>query len=423
LIVISEVIHLLNQDLIFRYCFILIFVFPKNGLALTEIDQFLSLAQRDISVLQSQGLRDSHLQQEASSAWLDDVELRLNYNEVEFDKGEYALRFRPKPISQMESETRMYQLEGKLNGIEYLNVLNEALRERYRVLIKIFHQNQLIALSERWVRLLEAKVEAYRELAGSEQFKLLDLIDAERQLGKRTLSHLEYQHSYEDMLYEFEIDSLLRELIVRGDWLCTPADVIEYARVEMDISSHGKSNSLLQGKEYAIQLAEQEYSFQRNKSGLSFSFLQFGYDFDNVKSGGFSLAAAFKIPLPGGEQRSVSQSRLRLLSAKNEKINLQQQLKLEIGRLRQELLHAFDKSVVINQEFRRGSNYVHKSEANIISPLVLIEVKENNASQEEQLILTRQMLYLTYIDLMHLSGNINKFPLRNLLDKQLGKLE
>jgi hypothetical protein len=225
------------------------------------------------------------------------------------------------------------------------------------------------------------------------------------------------------MLNEFEIDPLLQELIVRGDWLCTLNDVIEYTRVKTDISSYGESNSLLQGKDYAIEIAEQEYSLQRNKSGPSFSFFQFGYDFDNVKSGEFSLAAAVKIPLPWSEQRYVTQSRLRLLSAKYEKRILKQQLKLEIGRLKKELLHAYDKSAAIDKEFRRGNDYVQKVELNIISPLVLMEVKENTASQNEQLIITRQMLYLTYIDLMHLSGNIIRFPLRNLLDKQMGNLE
>jgi hypothetical protein len=373
-------------------------------------------------VLQAQGLRDSYLQQELSSAWLDDVELRVNYDDVEFDKGKYELRFRPKPISQMESESRIFQLQGKLNGIEYLKALSEALRKRYKVLIKIFHQNQLIALSERWVRLLHAKVESCRELAGSEHFKFSDLMDAERQLSKRALRHLEYQHSYEDMLYELQIGPSLRGLIIRGDWLRAPDDVIEYVNVETEVSSLGESKTLLQGKEYAIELAEQEYSLQRNKSGPSFSFLQFGYDYGKAKNGEFFLGAAFKIPLPWGEQRSVVESKLRLLSAKNEKSDLQQQLKLEIGRLKQDLLHAYDKFEAINKEIHRGNDYVQKSEANMISPLVLMEVKESNASYEEQLILVRQVLYLKYIDLMHLSGNIIKFPLRNLLDKQLREL-
>ena len=368
--------HSLNQYLIIRYLFILSFVFPKNGLALSEIDQFLSLAQRDISVLQSQGLRDSHLQQELSSAWLEDMELRINYNDVEFDKGEYALRFRPKPISQIEAESKMYQLEGKLNGIEYLNALSEALRERYKALIKIFHQNQLIDLSVRWVRLLEAKVEAYRELSGSEQFKFLDLIDAERQLSKRTLRHLEYQHSLDDTLKGFEITPILRELILRGDWLCTSHDLINFVNIEMDISGHGESNSLLKGKEYAIKLAEQEYFLQQNKSGPSFSFFQFGYDYGNEKSGEISLAAGFKIPLPGSEKRSVTKSRLRLLSVKNEKIMLQQKLNFEIDRLKQQLFNTYDTLAALEREFRRGNDYVLKSQDNIVSPIVLMEVKE-----------------------------------------------
>jgi hypothetical protein len=419
MIVIPEMRHFLNQDLIIAYCFVLVFVFPKNGLAVAEIDQFLSFAQQEISVSQSRGLRDSYMKEELSSVWIDDVELRVNYDDVELDKGEYALRFRPKPLSQMNSENRIYQLQGKLNGIEYLKALSEALRERYKILIKIFHQYQLIALSESWVRLLEAKVEVYRELAGSEHFKLSDLMDAERQLGKRVLRHLEYQHSYEQTLHEYEIEPSLREFIIRGDWLRTPDDVIEYANEETEVSSLGASNTLLQGKEYAIELAEQEYSLQKNKSGPSFSFLQFGYDYGKAKNGEFSLAAAFKIPLPWAEQRSVIQSRLQLLSAKNEKGSLQQQLKLEIRRLKQDLFHAYKKLETINKEFHRGNEYVQKSKANMISPLVLIEVKENNASEKEQLILIRQVLYLTYIDLMHLSGNIVKFPLRNLLDIQL----
>jgi hypothetical protein len=379
-----------------------------------DINAFLLAAREGVEVLDVEENWRGMASLKPASMPLEDVELRMEFDNGGVSEGDYVVRLHPRSFARMQAETQQWRARETMLEAHYRSLLSEALRERYRQLLETMRLSRERDLQERRITLLKERISAYQSLSESREFRFAKLLESDQDLAQARLQQMRLQRALKTQQEALRQQGVSIEEKLDDSWLKSVAGVMQAIDEMLQLDEAAQANPLLASKLSAVQVAETQLTKQRAKQGLKFSFLDLGYDAAKENSRSYSIGLGIKIPLGAAADPGLAEARTRLNSARREQQLLQQELPRQLHMVRvelQELQQAYGLVMDRLQELDGIGE-------DLASSLMIYRIFEDRLQWKLEEVKIRQQILERYVDLLHLSGQLARPPLKNHLSKQ-----
>ncbi len=379
-----------------------------------DINAFLLAAREGVEVLDVEESWRGMASLKPASMPLEDVELRMEFDNGGVSEGDYVVRLHPRSFSRMQAETQQWRARETMLEARYRSLLSEALRERYRQLLEMMRLSRERDLQERRITLLKERISAYQSLSESQEFRFAKLLESDQDLAQARLQQMRLQRALKTQQEALRQQGVSIEEKLDDSWLKSVAGVMQAIDEMPQLDEAAQANPLLTSKLSAVQVAETQLTKQRAKQGLQFSFFDLGYDAAKENSRSYSIGLGIKIPLGTAADPGLAEARTRLNSARREQQLLQQELPQQLHMVRVELQE-------LQQAYGLVMDRLQKLDGigdDLASSLMIYRIFEDRLQWKLEEAKIRQQILERYVDLLHLSGQLARPPLKNHLSKQ-----
>ena len=416
----------LPMEMPFAFWLFLFFFLPHLAFAQSapvSMEEFLAGAFDD-ERLAGQNEAISLLQEEpVVSPVIREVEFRMKTDEFDKDRGEYAVRLKPAGWGEAQSADRLCACLLEYNRSLRDQLVAEALRERYDLIVDHLYQGRLIALARQMIVLHQDRAEAVKQSVGSLDFDPEDLIGAD-------VGVIETRRELADLSADLDrIEDEIRQRMPGREKIDFDSEgLVGIDRIEQVVSAFlseppGEAdceNSRLAAASLATQVMDARLALEKSENRRYLSFIEAAYDMDDQDdfNKAFSVRLGISIPLDFGGGHDVLRRKLDALKSRDRYRTLQKetaanaeaaamQIRRLIGRYR--LLEGHD------ARGRTKSSYETFSRIEGVDPLVLLKLQEEILKIDIALCKNGRCIYKQYVEFLDLTGQLCQKPFKNRL--------
>ena len=414
-----------RQNLLIKKIFLLVFpfsfsLFPSTS-AQNKINtnEFLSAALEDQEILLHQRQLDFLKNTDYRLPWADELEFRTETDEMELDRQEYLLRFRYHSKAERRSQSNLHQSDVQLQEVEKILLLEEALMNRYFLLVKYIFLN-------REINLLKA-----RQLVGTDKMNVLrKKASALADVDLNDLLAVE-EKNHELELDLFKMQNELRQLnkLINSQFNndenieLDTADFLSFIELKNKISQlpqNANANYVFVKRQ--VRLEKNKYELEKEKADNSWNidYVQFkhaGRDRLNFARE-WAFGMGVQIPLKDG-------GKIQRNEIMYDRIELENRIELQRMELARQLQEKYDELTLKLTEHELVARQLSDSQLQYsldnypqyrdADPLVLLNIKSNLLQRQENRLDIEQDVYWLYLEIVELSGKAVELPLRNYL--------
>jgi hypothetical protein len=346
-----------------------------------------------------------------SSSWIDDAEFRIQHEEDEKNNSSetYSLRMRPKYGSAREAENTIYAVTTQQSLLQENKILSTDLRQRYLNIIEVLSLQLEIKHLREKQELLQLEIKTERTLARSHDFnaeKLQRLVlDFEHTSTQIELFHQRKTVVTTDLQLSVGVN---REVFLLN--MMPPGimkDTIDKYKIELkNINAIPDVRMAKLGK----TLAASRLKLQQAEQNIGVDLLEFKYEDKDNSAFGITLG----IRLPGGKN-AKSIERYSDNSKANEKYQLVMDSASSTVRKKTSEINLDYRAWRINQIALQKIKKLSTEPARTRNPALITGLRRQLLSLNKSGDEIRIRLLRNYIDLLHISGLLSQYPLKNWL--------
>lgn len=351
---------------------------------------------------------------------IDKLEFRTQTDENEWKQQEYRVRMSPTGRKERKEYQNFHQTEIALAETEERAILQDALTNRYNLLVDWQDLTQSLVLLNQQKLVIEDRIMVFKRQALTVNFDIANLIDAE------------------DALHEIQQDILEKELMQKrmGNFikkdLNLTADVqidttnqltftdLKNAIIDLNTPTETHPNLIQRQSKIAVINAEEQLEIARNSQWLDFVETRYKNDNNNPLADEFSIGVGIRIPFKNQMQLDLNELAIDRLEEQND-LNLKTvELTEDIEEIQEKLTLLFQQHDQIAQQMKESQaqfsldQFKKTGNAN---PLTLLKIQENLLRRQASLQKLEARAFKYYIDLLDLTGRVVEAPLRNYLHR------
>jgi len=387
-----------------------------------RISDFLSGASTDDALPEEKEIL-SFLEKNQDAPFLDELELRLNVDEFDYDRQEFAVRFKIRSFGEMRDLKNLALAGMASREAQYGLVLNLALKRRYDIVLEYLYCREMIIAYGELTKVCEDRVHVLKrrsEVPGADPLKLsYELVDAENDL-------LDVEMETERLKDRSKLISLeiQKNMGTNGPIAFENERRVDINEITNEIRQIAKvpavKNAAIQSAQKKADLAAARYALEETRNGAWFSFIETAYDleqrYDFDKA--FSIGFGISIPIGTTSRPEMREKKLKELNAKRACEMLRQRKNDETVRLSNELLHLIRRYEHFHEKMQSGGGNRHYNVwqgTEGADPMILLKIRESVL--KKQIGKTKRLfeIFRGYTDLLDVSGKLLEKPLRNYL--------
>ncbi len=391
-----------------------------------NMEEFLGTAREDFSLKSAQDKIDFLKENNFNGPWLSRVEIRSRSNDANLSQEDFRFRLTPGNPTELRAYKRYYDKQVDFLNLEYTDLLNSALKERYLLVIDHVFESKQKQNLEKQLEINRQLIDAMNQSTGVYDMDLGDLIDAESdnldmnlkiENIKIRMDELEYMmKSYYQFTGEIDWDK---------NHLMEVSDILNLFE-EISNGTTGEHINLVK-MEQRNQLAAERFNIEKSESLSNIGFFQAEYDIDRGSevSEHFGYQIGIRIPIVNPDKPDLNRRKLATMDdqALLEERRNNYQKKMELSVLRMKNYAKQYHEIESKLEYMQGRNYLNyqgMDKAIKISDLVkmnefYVDILDNKSDVEKK-------IYENYLEYLDLSGKLSEVPLRNYLSKGLPEL-
>jgi hypothetical protein len=406
------------------YFFILSAVLScSDGFAQFDMEGFLSTSKNDISLNPSQSKLDFLKENNFNGPWISRVEFRTRSNDANISQDDFRLRFTPANPGELKANKRYYDKQVDLLNLEYQEEFNNALRQRYLLMVNHIFEFEKIAHLKKQLDINRHLIELMNQGSGAYSMDLGDLIDAES-------NEMDMNLSIDNSKIELkEIEYLIKEVYeFNGEINWDEEELIEVQDIlnlfeEFKAHPTGQHIYLTKIDQKNI-LASERFNIEKSETLRNIGYFQAEYDVDrgNEASEHFGYQIGIRIPIVNPDKPDLNRRKLALMDdeavLEERKEEYQREMELSVVRMEHyahQLKEIEDKLAVLSKQNFLGLQSPGKS-VKISDLIKLNEFHEELISNKNSV---QKKIYETYLKYLDLNGKLSELPLRNYLSKDL----
>lgn len=388
-----------------------------------SISRFVASAARD-ERLTYQAEKIAFLKQSSpNTPFLSEIELRTRIDEFASEKQRYAIRLKPNGWGESRDGRIVYHATLAHNEAQKHLFLNEALKDRYDVVIDYLNNQKLIALNEGLMALYEDRVNVLKQSVGDLAFDPNDLIDAENEIIQLELELINLKNKTVTIT-----DEIRKRIPVDETILFDTAHMIGIEGVENVLSTIGSiaenGHALLEEARINAELSDARYQLEKSENRKYISFIETAYDMDdrNDFEKAFTLQVGIAIPLINPNRLDANRRKLESMKAKNDYLTLKVAVTEEANRLSRDakrLIRQYEVMTKKSESSKTRSSFDMYRKMDGVSPLILLKLRESILKTDITMEKIMSQIYGKYIRLLAVSGKLTEKPFKNYLSNNL----
>lgn len=353
------------------------------------------------------------------------LELRTETRDFVFDRQEYSIRVKPNTLRAITHQKKVFQNKVDEVSIENQIYFNNALKERYQLLVDYIFTVKMEALIIQNKLLLKDKLQVISQDIYDTNFDVKDLIDTEEQLLDAELKadNLKNQLSDIGVMIQYYLNTDNTSATVLFDDLIKPEQIINWS-----VNSAIPESQRIKLQRLELLMIQDEMQLSKLKSEQIFDYFQAKYGGRNtiIFEEKFSLGMGLNIPFFGN-------SRIKKADYYFDKLKKETKLNEEIKRFETELSLSQKEynEAIIN--YQNLISQVEKSSVvslletykkmEGVSPLLLLKLKILQHKKLIAALKSEHEMYRKFIGLLAQNETLFQKPLKNYLSNTLEMIE
>ena len=396
------------------------------------ITKFLSTVTDDPSVNMQQKKHSFLEKTFPGVALIDDIEFKVKEKSFNINDIEYSIRVQPRGFGETKAANRYYRSMLKKSAHKDFLLKDTALKSRYILAIDFLEQQEMHSLYTDLITLYNDKIKVLQKMSISNaDFEFGDLIKAENDNTKAQAEDMEFQKLME--LYALKISSYLKDVNFTGFDLNelisadTLVNLIEKSTFQFDTN-----NVYLNHLRLDLDIEKARYDLEKAEARKYISYVGFAVDngemLDQIDrrtdgkdynlNSAYSIEFGIKFPYLTTPRHDIVKRKVDFLKATEEYDNL----KTELNDLMNEDLKDL-KYYIIQYRYLKAREQEVNAESSLkkylqlsgIDPLILLTIKESIIRNQINRANTVYGLYRNYIQVIDITGELSKWPLKNFL--------
>jgi len=152
------------------------------GQALISMNDFLATSHTQQEIVLGEQINEYLKTTNYKLPLVEKLEFRTESHDFDLSKQEFALRLTPNGLWQRKYQRLYHQSTILRSDLDQVANLNDALIERYLVMMEYIHSYQLIDIRKRMQNIYHEKVEVLKSNIDQSDFDIIDLVNAEEKL-------------------------------------------------------------------------------------------------------------------------------------------------------------------------------------------------------------------------------------------------
>lgn len=415
------------EKLSIKVCLVLFIIFGISIVKAEEydmmsIDRFIKTSDTDAKLLNLYQLTTYLKNAPSSTPYIDRLEFRTKTDEFDLDKQQYSLRFSPKGLGETYYTREVNKLENASYITEEMNYYNNALKQRYTLVLDYLETQMLISLNNDLTVICEDRIMVLKKQStASISFDISDLIAAEEELTGLRLELVEFENNITGLTNQIAV-AANSQVPIGFD----KSSLMDISSIEKEINEFifeaDANNIKLLDQKNKMDLANSKYKLEQAQNRNYLSYVEVTYDRDNYDEPkkAYSLELAIKLPFIHPDRDEVNMKKMsyleEMLQYTEEKEALYEKKlsqTLSINRLiKQYALLASNK-----ENSNAEVSYRAYLQMEGIDPLNLLKIKESIIKSDIQLIKTEYNIRHRFIEIMDIMGKLFQKPFKNYLVK------
>lgn len=387
-----------------------------------DMERYLATALGDQSLERYQSQLSFLENNNYNTPWINRLELRVGSEDANASLNQYRLRVSPSNPSEIKANKKYHEQQIKTLNTEHKIALNEALVNRYKLLIDLIH-----LLKKQ--KLLQERIDFHNTLTqsihkgGNQNLNLKDLISLQSDQSKYLLKHEEIETLITYDLYYINLDygdANLSETFTQD--LISIDQIKGYIKMA---SEQTESQSLVAEEiENKLELNRQELKIEKAESRSNIGYIQSNIDTDrgNELNEHIGFQVGLRIPIVNPDKPNLNRKKVDLIEEEEESksklslINETQKLK---GLLLQRLL---DRYQIVTDRIELAET-ITISNTNQVDWNQIADLKNYKLELYNEKIDTEKLIQDAYIDFLDTRGLLIGTPLLNYLSKNFTPIE
>jgi hypothetical protein len=303
-----------------------------------RMEEFLGTAREDLSLKSAQDKMDFLKENNFNGPWLSRVEVRSRSNDANLSQEDFRFRLTPGNPSELRAYKRYYDKQVDFLSLEYQDLLNTALRERYFLAIDHIFESRQKQNLEKQLEINRRLIDLINQSTGVYEMDIGNLIDAESddldmmlkiENVNIRLNELEYLMK-EYYQFSGEINWDQNQLLEINDIL----NLFE----EIRQGSTGSHINLVK-MEQRNHLAAERFNIEKSESLRNIGFFQAEYDTDRGSevSDHFGYQIGIRIPIVNPDKPDLNRRKLATMDdealLEERKNNYRKKMELSVLRM------------------------------------------------------------------------------------------
>lgn len=399
---------------------ILFFSFLKFGTAQTALStsDFLKNAQSETAIIYQQARVDFLKNGTYEIPVIDKLEFRTQTDENDWKQQEYRVRLSPSGRKERKEFQNFHQSEIAFAATEERAILQNALVNRYNLLVDWQDLSQSLVLLRQHQLVVEDRIMVFKRQALTVDFDVANLIDAEDVLHKIQQDILEKE------LEQKQLENIIqRDLNLTTELQIDTSNWLTFAQLKTavnDFKTVATTHPNLVERQSKIALinAEEQLEIARNQQWFDFVETRYKNDDKNPIGDEFSIGVGIRIPFKNQAQLDLNELALDRLDEQNNLELKTAELADNINEIQEKLALLFQQHDQILQQMQASQaqfsldQFKKTGNAN---PLTLLKIQENLLKRQVSLQKLEARAFEYYVDLLDLTGRVVEVPLRNYL--------
>jgi len=402
----------------------LVLVLCYNGLhAQFLMEDFLATARNDVSLKPAQDKIDFLKDNNYNGPWVSRVEFRTRSNDANLSQEDFRFRVTPGNPSELKANKRYYEKQVSLLDLEYHDLLNTALKERYLLALDHIFDSKKKDNLEKQLEINRQLIDMINSSNGVYSMDLGDLLDTEA-------DDLDINLKIENININIhEIEYLMKDYYSFSgdiDWsanhLLEVKDILNLFS-EMKTGTTGGHINLVK-MEQRHELAAERYNIEKSESRRNIGYFQAEYDIERGDEAfdHFGYQIGIRIPIVNPDKPDLNRRKLATMDDEalltERKENYRRRMELSVLRM-DNYAKQYDE-IQEKLQFIGERNYLSFQRMDkSINISDLIKMNEFYMDLLDKQNGVEKMIYENYLEYLDLSGKLSEAPLRNFLSKGL----
>ncbi len=386
------------------------------GQQVLKMEKYLGSALRDQSLEKYHAQLDFLDQHRFNAPWLNRVEFRIGSENADVSFDEYRLRITPANPYEIKANKLYYQKQLESINSEYEVALNEALLNRYELLIGHYYHSQLVSVLTQRQKVTDELLKMY-QISAFEGFDMNDLIDLESAKSKMMVKTSEYRLELEELEYYISMDM---DTTISIDWesdRLISVDQVKQKVLEIELSD-SEQNLFVRDAQEKYALREQEFKVEISEARRNIGYVQGNFDSnrgDEINDRiGFQLGV--RIPVVSPDKPDLQRDEFKLIKDQDEIREVKELIQKRSKILLMRLNNLFDRHDILEarmQEAQRLSVILSADKS--LAPKQIVQKNLYELELAEERAEVQKDIYENYLDFLNIQGLLIKRPLKNYL--------